>query len=287
MIRRPARPSAPPLLVAAALASFAAGCAGPRVAAPSLAPPAADAPAVARPTDPPAEVVPGHQAAEPGAPAASQAEGAPQASGPTGEQERAPRPAPAIRWKDGDGATLRARALEAARRLLGTRPRLDCSGYVLSALAAAGVTVELPPARSRTESLFLASHRIAQPRPGDLVFFHRTHDRDRKKGGGNLFTHVGLVEAVDGTDVTVLHRGRRVSRIHMDLSRPSDPDANDPVRIRRPHDRPGTRYLSGELFAAFGELLPPDVTRMLQARRVRSTSARHPATDDRRPAAQL
>lgn len=284
MIRRPARPSAPPLLVAAALASFAAGCAGPRVAAPSLAAPAADVPALVQPSAPPAEAVPDHQAATPAAP---QAEGAPQASGPTGAPEPTPRPGPAIRWKEGDGATLRARVLEAARRLLGTRPRLDCSGYVLSALAAAGVTTELPPARSRTESLFLASHRIAQPRPGDLVFFHRTHDRDRKKTGGNLFTHVGLVEAVDGTDVTILHRGRRVSRIHMDLSRPSDPDANDPVRIRRPHDRPGTRYLSGELFAAFGELLPPDVTRMLQARRVRSTSARHPATDDRRPAAEL
>jgi hypothetical protein len=188
----------------------------------------------------------------------------------------------AVAPPDGEPVSgVRAQVVEAARRMLGTGPRLDCSGFVLAALAEAGLSVDLPPARSRSESLFLASRLVTRPSPGDLVFFHRTHDRDRrgKRAERNRFTHVALVETVDGTALTLLHRGgKRVERIRMDLSRPSDPAANDPVRLRRRRDRPGTRYLSGELFAAFGGLLPDDVTRKLQARRGRDTPARHPAS---------
>ncbi len=202
--------------------------------------------------------------------------------------ERPERSAPALALpgpRDGpgdaggeDAAALRARVLEAARRLLGKRPRLDCSGYVLSAFAAAGVAVELEPARSRSESLYRASRPVTRPSPGDLVFFHDTHDRDRNGRRGDRFTHVALVEAIDGTALTLLHRGgRRVERVRMDLSRPSDPAANDPVRVRRRRDPRGTRYLSGELFTAFGGLLGEEVAPKLQARRGRDTSAREPA----------
>lgn len=224
--------------------------------------PAPDRPAVAAAKDGLAEERPG-RAARPG-----ERRGSPGAQDDARADER-----------DGEGATaLRARVLEAARRLLGKRPRLDCSGYVLAAFAAAGVTVELEPARSRTESLYRASRPVTRPRPGDLVFFHDTHDRDRNGRRGDRFTHVALVEASDGTALTLLHRGgRRVERVRMDLSRPSDPAANDPVRVRRRRDPRGTRYLSGELFTAFGGLLGEDVAPKLQARRGRDTSAREPA----------
>ena len=36
------------------------------------------------------------------------------------------------------------------------------------------------------------------------------------------------------------------------LAHPDDPETNDPVRVRTRRDPPGTRYLTGELFAAFG-----------------------------------
>jgi peptidoglycan DL-endopeptidase CwlO len=173
---------------------------------------------------------------------------------------------------------VREQILAEARRRLGGRPRLDCSGYVLSAYRAAGVTVRLGPARSRSEALFHASRAVDLPRPGDLAFFHDTHDRNRDGRRGDRFTHVALVEAVDGSEVTLLHRGRRVQRIRMDLDRPSDPERNDQVRIRRPRDGKGTRYLAGELFAAFGALLDGDVTQMLQAGRAAETGGRHPAT---------
>lgn len=173
---------------------------------------------------------------------------------------------------------LRLRVLDAARDRLGARTRLDCSGYVLASLRAAGLVPRLGPARSRSEALYRASREIARPRPGDLVFFHDTYDRDRNGRAGDRFTHVGLVEAVDGDAVTILHRAGRVERIRMDLSRPSDPAANDPVRVARRRDARGTRYLAGELFAAYGELLGEDVTQMLQGGRAPVVRARHPAT---------
>jgi len=173
---------------------------------------------------------------------------------------------------------LREKVVRAAGSHLGRPFPGDCSGYVLAALRAAGVHPRLPPARSRSESLHRASRRVARPRPGDLAFFHDTYDRDRDGRRNDRFTHVALVEAVDGTTVTLLHRGRgRVERVHMDLARPSDPAANDPIRVRRRSDAPGVRTLAGELFAAFGELLPGEVTQMLQAGRRTVTGAPHPA----------
>jgi hypothetical protein len=189
-------------------------------------------------------------------------------------------PAPPARESAAVGAA-RSRIVRAARALLGRRVRLDCSGYVLRAYGTAGVRVRLAPARSRTESLYRASHATRSPRPGDLAFFHRTYDRDHGRRGGNRFTHVALVESVEGSQVTLLHRGlRRVERLRMDLSRPSDPDANDRVRARRRGDGRATRYLAGELFAAFGELLDGGATRMLQAGRRPAMVARHAATHE-------
>jgi hypothetical protein len=156
--------------------------------------------------------------------------------------------------------------------------RGDCSGYVLAALRDAGVRPRLAPARSRSESLHRASAPVERPRPGDLAFFHGTYDRDRDGRQDDRFTHVALVEEVHGTAVTLLHRGGRgVERVRMDLARPADPAANDPLRVRRRGDGAGVRTLAGELFAAFGALLPEEFTQMLQAGRGPETGARHPA----------
>ena len=150
---------------------------------------------------------------------------------------------------------VRDAIVTAARRQLGRPFRGYCSGFVLSLLAAAGLRVALPAARSRSESLYLASRRVEAPRPGDLAFFHDTYDRDRDGRANDPYTHVAVVEAVLGRVVLLLHRsGRGIERVRMDLSRPADPDANDPVRLPRASDPPGTRCLAGELFAGFGAL---------------------------------
>lgn len=187
------------------------------------------------------------------------------------------RPAPAGHGAD---AAARARILEAAARRLGRPFTGDCSGLVLTAYREARVPVPpLVPARSRSESLHLASRPVDAPVPGDLAFFHDTYDRDHDGRPGDRFTHVALVEEVDGSRVTLLHRGGRgVERVRMDLSRPSDASANDPLRVRRAGDAPGTLYLAGELFAAFGELLGGPVTKMLHAGHAPETSEREPAS---------
>jgi len=152
-----------------------------------------------------------------------------------------------------DARGLRALALAEALRHLGRPYRDDCSGFVIAAWRAAGVSLRLRPARSRTESLQRASRRTETPRPGDLAFFHHTYDRDRDGLANDLFTHVALVEAVDGARLTLLHRSSRgIERLRMDLARPSDPGANDPVRALRRSEDARIRVLAGELFAGFG-----------------------------------
>lgn len=174
---------------------------------------------------------------------------------------------------------LRAKVVTAARAHLGRPFRGDCSAYVVRAMRDAGLSVRLPAARTGSEALYLAGRKVRSPRPGDLAFFHDTYDRNRDRKLNDRFTHVALVEEVDGSSVVLLHRGSRgVRRVRMDLSRPADPAANDAVRVRRRGDGRGTRYLTGQLFAAFGELLPGDGTQMLQASRGSGTGARHPAS---------
>jgi len=150
---------------------------------------------------------------------------------------------------------LRARIVAAARRQLGRPFQGDCSAFVLSLFGAARMRAGLAAGRSRSESLFRATRRVTAPRPGDLAFFHDTYDRDRDGRANDPYTHVALVERVEGDAIVLVHRGRRgVERIRMDLARPSDPTLND--RVRHLHrDPPGTPVLAGELFSAFGSVL--------------------------------
>ncbi len=154
-----------------------------------------------------------------------------------------------------DAAAIRRRAVASAARQVGHRYAGDCSGFVLGVYGAAGVPLHLAPARSRSEALFRATRRTRAPRPGDLAFFHDTYDRDGDGRADDPFTHVALVEAIDGRRYTLVHvMGRTVVRSAMDLGHPGARRANDPVRARRRSDPAGTRRLAGELFAGFGAL---------------------------------
>ncbi|HEX9050057.1 MAG TPA: CHAP domain-containing protein [Anaeromyxobacter sp.] len=161
----------------------------------------------------------------------------------------------------------RDRAVAAARRALGHPFRGDCSAFVISAWRSAGIAPPLGGGRSRSEALHRGAAHVEQPRPGDLAFFHHTYDRNRNGRADDRFTHVALVEAVDGERVTLLHRGARgVERIRMDLAHPSDPDRNDPVRRLRRRDAPGTRVLAGQLFAGYGAVPGADGAPRAEAR---------------------
>ncbi len=152
---------------------------------------------------------------------------------------------------------LRERIVEGARRRLGRKFKGDCSGYVLAVLGEAGLAVRLPRAVSRSGSLHRAARAVETPLPGDLAFFDHTYDRNRDGKANDRFTHVALVEAVHGSSAALLHRGARgIERIRIDLSRPTDPKTNDPVRMLRRGEDPRTRILAGELFAGWGTIIP-------------------------------
>jgi hypothetical protein len=152
-----------------------------------------------------------------------------------------------------DPEAVRASIVAAARRQLGLRFQGDCSGFVLSLLRNAGVEIALVPARSRSESLYLASRRVRAPHPGDLAFFHDTYDRNHDGRANDPYTHVAVVESVAGHAVLLVHRGSRgIERVRMDLTRSSDRASNDPVRHRRRSDPRSLHVLAGELFAGYG-----------------------------------
>ena len=152
---------------------------------------------------------------------------------------------------------VRGRIVEIARTFVGRPLSGDCSGFVRRVLREAHVDLPpLPPARSMSESLHLVARDVDRPQPGDLVFFHDTYDRNRDGRLGDQWTHVALVEAVDGDRVWIIHRGgRRIVRLLMDRTQPDDERFNDPVRPRGRRDPKGTRYLTAELFAGYGSVV--------------------------------
>jgi probable lipoprotein NlpC len=99
--------------------------------------------------------------------------------------------------------------------------------------------------------------------PGDLVFFHNTWDFNRDGLPNDPLTHVGIVETVerDGTVIFVSWVSAGVERYRMNLRQPGIHKTaegrvlNDHMRRKWPGDSETTRYLTGQLFAAFGTLL--------------------------------
>ena len=102
--------------------------------------------------------------------------------------------------------------------------------------------------------------------PGDLVFFHNTWDFNRDGFPNDPLTHVGVVERVerDGTVVFVSWVTAGIERYRMNLMMPDTHKAgdgrvlNDFMRRKGFGDPKATRYLTGQLFAAFGTLVGED-----------------------------
>ncbi len=190
-------------------------------------------------------------------------------------------PLPALR----DGCTATAAscrlALADQARSLMRQPRWrigerrfaqDCSGFVMAALAAAGVDLggllpERHPGEGGVSLLYRAAerrdrlHRHKVPRIGDLVFFDDTYDRDGDGRADDPLTHVGLVERVDadGTVTFVHHVRRGILRYKLNLFHPDQ--RRDPAtrKVHNHHLRLGAaggeRRLTGELFHAFATII--------------------------------
>jgi hypothetical protein len=139
----------------------------------------------------------------------------------------------------------------------------DCSGLVNLAYRRRGLNL-LPERTLPGEGGVAAIYRKAgmlgalheTPRPGDLVFFRDTYDRNHDGKRNDGLTHIGVVERVaeDGT-VTFVHRaGGGVKRSKLNLAQPSvRRDAQGRVLndyLRRPEKVVRPR-LAGELCMGF------------------------------------
>ncbi len=178
-------------------------------------------------------------------------------------------PSPAQRAIAGTAVDfIGARRVEAA----GRRFPFDCSGLARAVYLRHGIDlydgVETDDAANGVRLIYrhVASrglvHQGPDPRPGDLVFFHNTWDRNGDGRTNDLLTHVGIVERVetDGTVVFVSRVSQGIERYRMHLGLPMvhrSQDGrvlNDYMRRKHSADPTPTRYLTGELFAGFGRL---------------------------------
>lgn len=143
----------------------------------------------------------------------------------------------------------------------------DCSGLVRLSYHKAGldpVAYDGRPNDNAVTAMWRRAYRLGAlkrgaPKPGDLVFFRNTWDRngDGKRNDG--LTHVGVVERVDahGT-VSFVHRsGQGVNRMRLNTKHPSLKKSAEgrPLNdwLRRPDGTNGPR-LTGELFAGYASV---------------------------------
>ncbi len=162
------------------------------------------------------------------------------------------------------------RVLDAALSLFGAakvvvrgkRFRSDCSGFVTACWYAAPreLTDDRAAGRSGTEQIFDTVKRRGRVvpanavRPGDLVFFHNTYDRNRNGARDDRFTHVALVESVD-PDGTVHYAHYASGRVKRGVLNPRHPAvARDPDSGKVWNSflrRGGGEVLAGQLFHRF------------------------------------
>ncbi len=170
-----------------------------------------------------------------------------------------------------------ARSLVGARRfeVKGRRFRGDCSNFVRAVFSTLDLdlfAVPHPPPHANGVRLIHAwvarygvNYRARVPKPGDVVYFDNTYDRNHDGRLDDRLTHVGLVDEVepDGTFYVIHDASHGVEREPMNLLHPHDRldaagrEINAFLRRRTGHDRPGTPRLMGELFAGFGTVHRP------------------------------
>jgi hypothetical protein len=169
----------------------------------------------------------------------------------------------------------RARTLVGLSTLRVAAPHLpdDCTGLVRAVYEDSGI--ELMGAGVRGDNGVTAMWRYAfersalhnePPQPGDLVFFRETYDRNRDGKHNDGLTHVGVVEAVDGSGtVSFVHRvNGGVKRSKLNMSAPSDRKRNDYLR---PAKKDSPAQLTGELFVTFASAWRLSRTELTEAER--------------------
>ncbi|RKH41200.1 CHAP domain-containing protein [Corallococcus sp. AB050B] len=179
-------------------------------------------------------------------------------------------PAPPANPRERVLATARGLVGQSSVQVNGKRYPADCTALIEATYSQAGVKFRgtIKPGDNGVTAMYRyaqANGRVytsGRPMPGDLVFFRETYDQNRDGRRNDGLTHVGLVDGVDadGT-VTVIHRVKRgVVRYRMNLARPHmarDPKTGEILNDMLRSPAPGQPHvLTGQLFAAFGSVLP-------------------------------
>ncbi|MCF7949133.1 MAG: CHAP domain-containing protein [Spirochaetia bacterium] len=182
----------------------------------------------------------------------------------------------------GDGqelSRLQAKLVEGALSLNG-RNRLnvngrrfnaDCTGTVLAIYWHAGIDLATPMTQYRGNGVtrlyrFLedeqALYKTRRPKPGDIIFWDNTYDRDGDGQANDYLTHTGMVVSVeeDGTLHYIHHNYRKgVVLARMNLYRPGvyteivdgqQQVINSPMRMRGSPNF--DKWLASELTRSFG-----------------------------------
>jgi len=162
-----------------------------------------------------------------------------------------------------------------AKVIINGRPfMLDCIGTVSAAYWSAGYDIQKDFAkyagngvnRLYQSLLFWAAlHKLKVPKPGDIIFWANTYDRNENKIlDDDGLTHAGIVIKVDD-DGTVSYMHESVTRgvviayfnlIHPDVPRsPEGKIWNSPMYLGSNYDKSNNppHWLSGDLWSAFGD----------------------------------
>ncbi len=197
---------------------------------------------------------------------------APVKLGPGAIAQASPRRAPRKRASKsdlGDGSVA-SELVAAARRLVGLNRGRDAEPFLSHLMHVAAVKMKVKAPRdlynaAAWRQLNRADKTLdgAAPRPGDLVFFHDTHDRNGDGSVDDPYSMVAVVEAVkpSGALICVGDAYNRVIRFSMNATRPavrrddrSGEVMNTPIRKRSRKDGPETPVLAGQLYAGMARL---------------------------------
>ncbi len=197
---------------------------------------------------------------------------APVRLGPGAVAQASPRRAPrkrAAKSDLGDGSVA-SELVAAARRLVGLNRGRDAEPFLshLMQVAAVKMKVKAPKdlynaAAWRKLNRAKKTLNGAAAKPGDLVFFHDTHDRNGDGSVDDPYSMVAVVESVkpSGALICVGDAYNRVIRFSMNARRPavrrddrSGEVMNTPIRKRTRTDGPETPVLAGQLYAGMARL---------------------------------
>jgi hypothetical protein len=197
---------------------------------------------------------------------------APVQLGPGAVAQASPRRAPrkrATKSDLGDGSVA-SELVAAARRLVGLNRGRDAEPFLSHLMHVAAVKMKVKAPRdlynaAAWRKLNRADKTLdgAAARPGDLVFFHDTHDRNGDGSVDDPYSMVAVVETVkpSGALICVGDAYNRVIRFSMNATRPgvrrddrSGEVMNTPIRKRSRKDGPETPVLAGQLYAGMARL---------------------------------